>query len=170
MSLHPLQQQILKIYEENNNNLPSYRELLKTLKVSSLNTIAYHINQLKKNGYFELQNHRSGLVKFNIKNLLNFESKSGVYVLIKNKKPFYVNEAEDIKKDLIKKIESKIINPLTNSSEKISYADTLIQMIKEHSEKIFIAYYLIENSTERKNLKNHLISFYKENGIELIIN
>ncbi|MDI6717738.1 MAG: hypothetical protein QMD86_01675 [Patescibacteria group bacterium] len=150
--LHPLQEKIYKIYKDNNGRLPTFRELSGILKVSSLNTVSYHINQLKKKGFFKIENEPNGIVELNLKNLLNFENKKGVYVLLKGKNPFYVDESENIKNDLIKKFlsDSRILDILKNSTEKIN-----------------IAYYLLENAPEREDLKNHLFNFYKEKGFNI---
>lgn len=152
--IHPLQEQIYRLFLENNRNLPSFREISKVIGVSSTNTVAYHINKLKAAGYLDT-NEKNAVVELNLKNILNFDSKSGVYVLIKNKNPFYIGESENIKNHLVN---------IISSAEK-----NLVGEIKNNAEKISIAYYLIDDIEERKNLKNYLENFYKEKGFNLFV-
>lgn len=141
-----IQQKIYQIYKENNGSLPTYRNLAKALNVSSLNTISYHINQLKKNGYFSINFSKQAIVQLNLKNLLNFENQSGVYAIFKDKTPLAVESSENIKKSLI---------------EKINEADSpFISYLKENPEKIFIAYSLIEDSAKRTEMKKYLSDLY----------
>ncbi len=141
-----IQQKIYQIYQENNGSLPTYRNLAKTLNVSSLNTISYHINQLKKNGYFSINFSKQALVQLNLKTILNFENQSGVYVIFKNKDPLLVESSENIKKSLLEKLSE------TDSS--------FINCLKENPEKIFIAYSLIEDSDKKTEIKKYLSDLY----------
>src|SRR3989344_4670996 len=151
MELHPVQEKIYQIYKEAGKLLP-YRELAKILGVSSLNTVSYHINQLKKKGYFAVEKESKGVVPLNIKNLLNFESKKGLYVLLKNNKPFYVKETEDIKKSLLEKI--------------VDNGSPVFLKIKAEAnpENISIAYYLIDDPQKRKDLEQYLKKYYSDQG------
>jgi len=141
MNLHPIQKKLYKIYSENNGEFPSFRELAKILGVSSTNTVAYHINQLKKRGELNLAKEPKGVVRFNLKNLLNLDSKQGVFILLKNKKTLYVGESENIKKSLIEII--------TNDSP-------LLEKIKDNPENVSIAYSIINEPLERNELKKFL--------------
>ncbi len=145
MNLHPIQEKLYKIYNENNGEFPTFRKLAKILGVSSTNTVAYHINQLKKRGELNLSKETKGVVRFNLKNLLNLEGKQGVFVLLKNKKPLYVGESKNIKESLLKIVED------------------CPDFLKESPESVLIAYYTIKNQTERINLKNHLTELFKKN-------
>jgi DNA-binding Lrp family transcriptional regulator len=147
---NPLREKIYQIYKENNGVLPPFRKIAKMIGVSSTNTVAYHINKLKKKGYFSPGVSKNGIVEFNLKNIIGFESKSGVYALLKKNIPFYVGESENLKSHLIGEI--------------IGVGESAMPEIKNDLEKIQIAYYLIEDSVERKNLKDYLINFYKEKG------
>jgi SOS-response transcriptional repressor LexA len=141
-TLHPLQEKIRQIYKENNGALPAFRELAKILGVSSTNTVAYHINQLKKRGELGIAKEIKGVVLLNIKNILELEGRPGVFVLLKNKKMFYAGESNNIKKSLIE--------ILDNNSP-------VLEKIKENPENIYIAYHIIENPIERSELKNYLL-------------
>jgi len=140
--LHPLQEKICQIYKENNGILPAFRDLAKILGVSSTNTVAYHINQLKKRGELGIAKEIKGVVLLNIKNILELEGRPGVFVLLKNKKMFYAGESDNIKKSLIE--------ILDNNSP-------VLEKIKEKPENIYIAYHIIENPIERVELKNYLL-------------
>jgi len=140
--LHPLQEKIRQIYKENEGFLPTFRELAKILGVSSTNTVAYHINQLKKRGELELGKEIKGVFRFNLKNILNLNSRQGVFIILKNKKALYVGESENIKKSLLEILESD---------------SPILEKIKESAENISIAYYLIEDQIERKELKDYLL-------------
>lgn len=145
--MNTIQQKIYQIYQENNCNLPTYRNLAKLLNVSSLNTVAYHINQMKKKGYFSINNSKQAIVHLNLKTLLEFENQSGVYVIFNYKNPLIIESAENIKTSLIEKINEQ--NSLLASA------------IKEFPDKIFIAYSLIEDSAKRTEMKNYLSNLYK---------
>lgn len=145
--MHPIQEKIYQIYTENNNSLPSYRQLIKMVGVSSLNTVAYHVAQLKKAGYFDLANESNAIIKLTLKNLINLDNKPGVFVILENKTPLSVHSSENIK--------SSIMEQISNNNS------PLIEKIKNNPEKINIAYHIIDTSEEREDLKNHLINFYK---------
>lgn len=153
MKLNPLQEKIYQIYKENNGVLPPFRKIAKMIGVSSTNTVAYHIGKLKKEGYFSPGASRNGVVELNLKNLIGLELKAGVYVLLKKNIPFYIGESENIKSHIVKEI--------------IGIDSPAAEEIKNDLEKIQIAYYLIDDATERENLKNHLIDFYKEKGFSI---
>lgn len=153
--MHPLQEKIYQIYKENNNKLPSFRKLARMIGLASAGAVAYHINELKKQGYFSPENFQSGLIKLTLKNLVHLESKSGVYVLVKNKSPFYVEETEDIKKNILEKILDKESKILKNTEEEI--------------EEIEIAYHFIDDKNEREEMKKHLMEYYPKKGINLIL-
>lgn len=174
--MHILQQQILEIYKSNGSKLPPFRQLAKELNVASLNTVSYHVNQLKKSGAFGIGNQPNGIINFNIKNLLDFENKSGVYVLMKNKKPFYIGSNENIKNDIIEILQTNSISPISPISpigpispiNPIISKSSILDEIKSDPEKITIAYYITENPLDREELKNHLINFYSEQKIKLL--
>lgn len=151
--LHPLQEKIYEIYKENSDSLPSFRAIAKLIGVSSTNTVAYHVRELKKKGYFSPESFENGIVKFNLQNLMAFEAKAGVYVLLKNKKPFYVNETDDMKKDILEKILDK--------------ESSILKEIKDDIERIDIAYHFMEDKKEREELKNYLREYYPKKGINL---
>lgn len=147
--MNPYQRKIYDIYKENGEKLPPFRQLAKIIGVSSLNTVSYHVNQLKKQGYFNLEKESNAVIKLNLKNLVSLENKKGVFVLLEGKTPFSVHSSENIKASLI---------------EQISNTDSeLVKKIKSDSEKINLAYYLIDDETEREDLKKHLVEFYKLN-------
>jgi DNA-binding Lrp family transcriptional regulator len=152
-NLHPIQKEVLKIYKTN-GKLPTFRKLAEILNVASLNTVSYHVKQLKKNGHLGLADFENGLIRLNLKNILDFESKPGVFVLLLGKKPFYVAESGNIKNHLL---------------EKIAQNDSpLLKKIKNETEKIHIAYYLIPDSQEREELKNHLTEYYSRQNETLL--
>lgn len=144
--MNPIQQKIYQIYKENNGNLPTYRDLAKMLNVSSLNTVSYHINQLKKNGYFSINFSKQAIIQLNLKNILNFENQSGVYAIFKNKTPIVVESTENIKKSLMEKL---------NESD-----SSIINCLKENPEKIFIAYSLIDDTDKKEEIKKYLSKLY----------
>ncbi|MEK7635945.1 MAG: winged helix-turn-helix domain-containing protein [Patescibacteria group bacterium] len=150
--MHQIQQKIIEIYKENNNSLPSFRALAKELGVASLNTVAYHINQLKKNGYLKETLNASGVMPLNLRNILNLASKPGVYIILNDKTPLRIEEADDIKKSILKIIDAE--TPLDK--------DTL-KTIKNDLEKITIAYYIIESMEERKKTKEYVVGVYRKN-------
>lgn len=152
--LHPLREKIFQIYKENNDSLPPFREIAKIIGVSSTNTVAYHVDNLKRHGYFSPGNFENGIVKLNLINLIGLESKAGVYVLLQNKKPFYVNETANIKKDIMKKI-------MDDDSK-------ILKEIKDNIEAIEIAYHFIEDKKERGELKEYLLEYYPKHGITLL--
>lgn len=153
MPLNPVQQKILQIYKDNNGRLPSFRQLAKELGVSSTNTVAYHIQQLKKNGYFAIDSAPNNIIKLNLKNILNLESKAGVYVILNKTTPLYIAESENMKNHILENV--------------ISDNSPILILIKNNYEQIKIAYHLIGDSTERAELKNHLLNFYSEKGIKI---
>ncbi len=150
--MNKVQKSIYQIYRDNNGKFPPYRQLAKIIGVSSTNTIAYHINKLREEGYLNLSNESNGIVKLTIKNLIDFSPKSGVYVILKNKDPFYIGESNNMQKHLIGNI-------LENDGPVLS-------QIKENLNAINIAYYIINEISEKEILKNHLIEFYKSKGFE----
>jgi SOS-response transcriptional repressor LexA len=150
--IHYLQEKILEIYNDNDGNLPTFRDIAKAIKVSSTNTVHYHIGQLRKKGYLNLPNSNKGVVELNLKNLLGLDTKSGVYVFLKNKIPFLVEESKNIKKNILE----KLIND-----------HLLSEKIKNDSEKISLAYYFLDDENKRKDLKDQLINFYKEKNFEI---
>lgn len=150
--MHEIQQKIIEIYKENNNALPSFRALAKELDVASLNTVAYHINQLKKNGYLKEALNASGVIHFNLRNILDLASESGVYVILKDKTPLHIEETNDIKKSIL-----KILDPETPLDR------DALKAIENDLEKITIAYYLISDSEERKKIKEYVVGVYQKN-------
>lgn len=156
MKLHPIQQKIYNLFKESENNLPSYREIAKKVGVSSTNTVAYHINELKEKGYLSITNPQQEVVPLTLRSILHLESKPGVYVLLKGKKPFYVGTTHDMKEDLT--------SIIANSSSKVLHS------IKESIEEISIAFHIITDPEERNKTHNHLIQHYKESGHELCEN
>lgn len=146
MKLHPLQEKIYQMFKQNQNSLPSYREIAKLIGVSSTNTVSHHIKQLKKKGYFGIGNSINDIVPLNLITILDFEGKAGVYVFLKNKAPFYVGATEDIKKDILTVLDSSNVN--------------LIVAIKENTENIQVAYYIIKDKQKREELKKELIEYY----------
>ncbi|MEK7549296.1 MAG: hypothetical protein AAB496_02300 [Patescibacteria group bacterium] len=145
--LHPFQEKIFQIFKDNGGSLPSFRQLAKELNVSSTNTVAYHMGILKKKGFLAIDSLDKGMVELNLLTLLNLESKSGVYVILKNKKPIYVNETEDIKNDIIEKF-------IKNDSP-------FLKELKEKNDGISIAYSIIEDQNKRNELKTHLQNLYR---------
>jgi len=145
--LHPLQEKICQIFKNNGGHLPSFRQLAKELNVSSTNTISYHVSILKKRGLLAIDKLDKGVIELNLLTLLGFESKSGVYVVLKNKKPIYINEAEDIKNDLLEKF-------IKNNSP-------FLMELKDGISDISIAYSIIKDQNERNELKNYLQNIYR---------
>jgi len=144
--LHPLQEKIYQIFKDNGGDLPSFRQLAKELNVASTNTVAYHVAILKKKGLLAIDGLNKGVIELNLLTLLNFESKSGVYVILKNKKPIYVGETEDIKNDILEKF-------IKNNSP-------FLAELKKNDD-ISIAYSIIKNQNERSKLKSYLQNIYK---------
>ncbi len=153
MKLHQSQEKIYQIFKQNNNSLPSYREISRLIGVSSTNTVSHHIKQLKKKGYFGIGDAVNDIVPFNLKILLDFENKAGVYVLLKNKTPFYIGAAKDIKKDILTALDSNNADFMT--------------IIKESAENIQIAYYIIKDEQKRNELKKELKEYYLKKGLLL---
>ena len=143
--LHPLQEKIYQIFKDS-GGLPSFRQLAKELNVASTNTVAYHVAILKKKGLLAIDGLNKGVIELNLLTLLNFESKSGVYVILKNKKPIYINETEDIKNDILEKF-------IKNNSP-------FLAELKKNDD-ISIAYSIIKNQNERSKLKSYLQNIYK---------
>ena len=141
MNLHPIQEKLRKIHNENGGKFPTFRELAKILGVSSTNTVAFHINQLKKHGYLNLNKETKGVVRFNLKNLLNLNNKQGVFVLLKNKKPLYVGESDNIKKSLMEILEND---------------SPLLEKIKDDLENVSVAFSVVNEPFERNELKKFL--------------
>ncbi len=152
--IHLLQKKILQIYRENNFVLPPFRQIAKKIGVSSTNTVNYHIQKLKNHGYLKLGASPKGVVSLTLGTLFDFESKSGVYVLLKKNLPFFVGESENLKKHIFKQI--------------INNNNLIATEIKSNLENINIAYYLISKTEERLNLKNYLIKYYQEKGFKLL--
>lgn len=153
--MHPIQQKIIEIYKENNNSLPSFRALAKILGVASLNTVFYHINQLKKNGYLKETLNVSGVMPLNLGNILNLASKSGVYVILKNNHPLYIGETDNIKNSILKILIAE--DPLDTDA---------LKAIEDDLDKITIAYYLISDPEERKKTKEYVIGVYQNKKIK----
>ncbi len=151
--MHHLQEKIRQIFMENNRTLPPFRKLAKQIGVSSTNTVAYHVNQLKKAGYFDLINESKALIELNFKNILSLENKKGVFVALENKSPFLVEASDDIKKFLLEEF-------LKNNS-------VLTKKTKGGLKKINLAYYLINDDEECENLKTYLIDFYSKQGFNI---
>ena len=145
--LHPLQEKICQIFKDNGGRLPSFRQLAKELNVASTNTVSYHVEILKKKGLLTIEGIDKGVVELNLLTLLNFESKSGVYVILKNKKPIYVGETDDIKNDIIEKF-------IKNDSP-------FLMKLKEKNNDISIAYSIIKDQNKRNELKDHLQNIYR---------
>ena len=152
--MHPLQQKIIEIYKENGNILPSFRALAKALEVASLNTVAYHINQLKKNGYLKETLNASGVMPLNLRNILNLASKYGVYIILKNESPLHIEETGDIKNSVLKILNAE--DPLDRD---------VLKAIEDDLNKITIAYYLIADPMERKNTKEYVVGVYQDKKI-----
>src|SRR3989344_6829292 len=152
--MHPLQQKIIEIYKENGNILPSFRALAKALEVASLNTVAYHINQLKKNGYLKETLNTSGVMPLNLRNILNLASKSGVYVILKNKLPLYIEETGDIKNSVLKILNAE--DPLDRD---------VLKAIENDLDEITIAYYFIADPEERRRTKEYVVGVYQDKKI-----
>ena len=153
--MHPLQQKIIEIYKENGNSLPSFRALAKSLEVASLNTVAYHINQLKKNGYLKETLNASGVMPLNLRNILNLASKSGVYIILKNESPLHIEETGDIKNSVLKILNAE--DPLDRD---------VLKAIEDDLNKITIAYYLISDKKERKKTKEYVLGVYQNKKME----
>lgn len=149
----PIQEKILAIYAENNGCLPPFRKLSKLIGVSSTNTVSYHVKKLKEAGHLGIEKAQNAVVELNIKVLSALAEKRGVYVILENKNPFYVSNAENIFENIIGEIKNN-----THVSEKIKNSD----------QKIMIAYYLIDSDKEREDLKKHLIDFYSKQKINLL--
>ena len=156
--MNSIQQKILEIYKGSGYKLPPFRELAKAVGVSSTNTVAYHVNKLKENGYLGIARTENGVVKLNLKNLLELNLKSGVYVLLQNlpagrQEPFYIGEAENIKKHLLDNV--------------IKSEGKGLDEIEKDPDGISIAYYFLNNPEERENLKIYLIELYSQKGFKL---
>ncbi len=151
--LLPIQKKILAIYEKHGGNLPAFRELSKLIGVSSTNTVHYHIKRLKESGYLQIGKFENGVVELNLKNLLHLENKGGVFVLLENKIPFFVSSGKNIMEDIFKLITEK---------------KNIFEKIKNSNQKIMIAYHFIGNESERENLKDHLLEFYKNQKMKIL--
>lgn len=151
--LKKVQRQIISLFKENKNKLPSYREIAKKIGISSTNTVFYHVKILKRMGY--LQNHAAGISDLTFKTILNLQGKSGVYVIFEEskgeRKPMYVGEAEDIKKDFFLKINGE--------------NQCIAKKISDGMEKVEIAFYSISDSEKRK--ETHRMLAEKYSGEEL---
>lgn len=153
MKLHPLQEKIYQMFKQNQNSLPSYREIAKLIGVSSTNTVSHHIKQLKKNGYLSIGNSINDIVPLNLKIILDFEGKAGVYVFLKNKTPFYVGAGDNIKRDLI--------TIFSDNSKILDY-------IKNNINNIYVAYYFTAENQKREELKKYLLEYYAGKGFSLL--
>lgn len=147
-NIHPLQQRILAILEEK-QKLPRFRELTKILGVASTNTVAYHINILRRKGYLHAHDALRGIIELTIKNLASLPHKGGVYVLYVGKKPFFVAYANDIPSHLIDLLQSD--------------AD-FKELLKSAAGAVTMAYHFIPESEEQKDLAEHLCRYYEALG------
>ena len=154
--LHPLQEKIYNMFKKNKNALPSFRAIAKEIGVSSTNTVAYHIKELRQKGYLSIHAVKQDIVPLSLRSILHLEGRGGVYVLLKNNKPFFVGEADDMKRDL-----TRIIN---------NPASCAVDKIKESVEEIYMAFHLVDDEEERKNTYQYLVSHYKDSGNTLCEN
>lgn len=148
--MNQIQEKIIQVFNSNGGKLPSFRKLAQIVGVSSTNTIAYHIDRLKKNGYLEIGKAHQGVAKFSVKSILNLERKPGLYVLLKKNKPFYLATGQNIKEDIIKNVIGVDACPISNLDSDI--------------ENITIAYHIIENPEDQEELKRYLIDMYNKQG------
>ena len=134
----PITRKIYQLFKENKNNLSSYREIAKLIGVSSTNTVSHHIKQFeRKRGISASATLINDIIPFNLKIFAWFWKRSFEFTcFLKNKTPPYVGAAENIKKYFI---------------EIIAGNSAILNKIKENSDNIYIAYYLIEDGgKERK--------------------
>ena len=147
------QKQILEIYERNGGSLPSFREIAKQIGVASTNSVSYHIERLRKNGYLDIGHSPQGMATLSIKTILALNAKPGVYVALCANKPFYIGSSTNIRKHLLEAV--------------IGIDRSPFPQLIDQPEKITIAYHIIEDEAERTDLKQYLSDFYRTKGISI---
>lgn len=145
------QQKILDLFNKNGGKLPSFRAIAEEVGVASTNTVSYHIDQLRKNGYLDIGRSPQGVASLSLKTIFALDAKPGVYVVLHNGKPFHIGSSTDIRKHIIETV--------------IGIDRPLFPQVVSQPEKITIAYHIIENERERTDLKCHLSEFYQSKNI-----
>jgi len=147
------QKQIIDIFEKNGGVLPPFREIARQIGVSSTNTVSYHIERLRKNGYLDIGRSPQGMANLSLKTILAMDAKPGVYVVLCANKPFYIGSSTNIRKDIIETI--------------IGVDRSPFPQVVDKPDELSIAYHIIESESERADLKQYLIEFYRTKGIDI---
>jgi len=147
------QKQIIDIFEKNGGVLPPFREIARQIGVSSTNTVSYHIERLRKNGYLDIGRSPQGMANLSLKTILAMDAKPGVYVVLCANKPFYIGSSTNIRKDIIETI--------------IGVDRSPFPQVVDKPDELSIAYHIIESESERADLKQYLTEFYRTKGIDI---
>ena len=147
------QKQIIDIFEKNGGVLPPFREIARQIGVSSTNTVSYHIERLRKNGYLDIGRSPQGMANLSLKTILAMDAKPGVYVVLCANKPFYIGSSTNIRKDIIETI--------------IGVDRSPFPQVVGKPDELSIAYHIIESESERADLKQYLTEFYRTKGIDI---
>lgn len=147
------QKQILEIYENNGGSLPSFREIARQIGVASTNTVSYHIERLRKNGYLDIGRSPHGMANLSLKTILALDTRPGVYVVLCANKPFHIGSSVNIRKDILETVIGVDRSPFPQVIDK--------------PDELSIAYHIIEDASERADLKQYLIEFYRTKGITI---
>lgn len=148
--MHPIQKKIIDAFETNNGVLPSFRELARIAGVASTNTVAYHVERLRKGGYLDIGRLPSNVVRFTLKTLISLEGKPGVYVLLEGDRPFHVGSGNDMKRYLVEQV--------------LGVERPALDRLRAMPETIMIAYHISDNVADREELERHLRNHYREKG------
>lgn len=147
------QQKMLNLFEKNNGELPSFREIAREIGVASTNTVSYNIDQLRKKGYLDIALSPNGITNLSIKTILALDGKPGVYVALCNGKPFFIGSSTNIREHLLKSVVGIDRSPFPQVVEQI--------------ESVTIAFHIIQDEYEREDLRQHLSDFYRAKGIDI---
>lgn len=145
------QKKILELYEKNGGILPSFRDIARQIGVSSTNTVSYHIERLRKNGYLDIGHSPQGMVNLSLKTIIGLDAKPGVYVILCADKPFHIGSSDNMRKHILETVVGVDRSPFAQ--------------VADHPDNLTIAFHIIENESERADLKRHLSDYYRTKGI-----
>ena len=148
--MHPIQKKIIEAFESNNGILPSFRELARIVGVASTNTVAYHVERLRKGGYLDAGTLTNNIVPLTLKTLLSLEGKPGVCVLLDRDRPFHIGSSDDMKRHLLEWA--------------VGVDRPAVVQLRNLSDAITIAYHISEQAADREELERHLREYYREKG------
>lgn len=151
--MNSTQQKILDLFEKNGGVLPSFREIAKEIGVASTNTVSYHIDRLRKNGYLDIAQSPQGIANLSLKAILALDGKPGVYVVLCAGKPFFIGSSTSIKKHILESV--------------VGIESSPFPQVTDQTKSVTIAFHVVPDEQERNNLKQHLREFYRAKGIDI---